>query len=166
MSPYIFILCMERLSRDIDGKVNSGTWDLLKISSQAPSISHRFFADDLTLFAIVNAKNYNTTKATLQLFHSQDGQKVNYTKSRVFFSKNCPTTTKATYVGILGIHEHSSFDKYLVFPMFHKNPSNGDFQYILDNLRKKLARWKNTTLTMAGRVVLANSASKAFPPTP
>lgn len=32
MSPYIFILCMEMLSRIIDGQVNSGLWNPLKIT--------------------------------------------------------------------------------------------------------------------------------------
>lgn len=50
MSPYIFIMCMERLSHLIQQSVGSKVWNSIKISNKVPSLSHIFFADHLTLF--------------------------------------------------------------------------------------------------------------------
>lgn len=77
ISHYIFILCMERLSRIIDAQVNVGTWSPLKISRQEPAISDLFFADDLTLFATTDARNCNAIHDTLHWFHQFAGQKIN-----------------------------------------------------------------------------------------
>ncbi|KAK3219643.1 hypothetical protein Dsin_013613 [Dipteronia sinensis] len=49
LSPYIFVLCMEKLSHTINQKFVKGSWKPVKIS-RGPAISHIFFADDLILF--------------------------------------------------------------------------------------------------------------------
>ena len=51
LSPYIFVLCMERLAHLISTKVQNMGWKPLQIAKNAPKISHLFFADDLVLFA-------------------------------------------------------------------------------------------------------------------
>lgn len=50
LSPYIFILCMETLSRNIIVHQQLGTIRGLKIARNAPQISHMFFADDALFF--------------------------------------------------------------------------------------------------------------------
>lgn len=51
MSPYIFILCMELLSRRINHVVDVLNWTLISITNGGTKVSHLFFTDDLTLFA-------------------------------------------------------------------------------------------------------------------
>lgn len=48
LSPYLFVLCIEKLSHLIADAVNRNVWKPVKTS---PGISHLFFADDLILFA-------------------------------------------------------------------------------------------------------------------
>lgn len=50
LSPYLFILCMERLGHRILQEVQRGKWKGLRFNKQSPTISHLFFADDLILF--------------------------------------------------------------------------------------------------------------------
>lgn len=90
-------------------------------------------------------------------------KKVNLSKSRILFSKNCPTIIRDLSARSLGIKEQHSFGKYLGFPIFHKSPTNIDFQYLLDNMRKKLVGWKKDTLCMAGRLVLAETSLSGVP---
>lgn len=47
MSPYVFVLCMERLSQAINLHVNKGHWKAIKLGRSGPLLSHLFFADDL-----------------------------------------------------------------------------------------------------------------------
>ena len=56
LSPYLFVLCMERLRHLIWDKVSLGEWKLLQISRNGPTISHIFFADDCLLFTKVKGQ--------------------------------------------------------------------------------------------------------------
>ncbi|XP_061376295.1 uncharacterized protein LOC133318322, partial [Gastrolobium bilobum] len=51
LSPYLFVLCMERLAHLISQAVDHRRWKPVRIKRGAPQISHLFFADDLLLFA-------------------------------------------------------------------------------------------------------------------
>lgn len=50
ISPYLFVLCIERLFQAIETKVNEGRWIPIQVSRGGPKISHLAFADDLIFF--------------------------------------------------------------------------------------------------------------------
>lgn len=50
ISPYLFVLCIEKLAHSINDRVESKEWHPLKINRYGPSISHLFFVGDLILF--------------------------------------------------------------------------------------------------------------------
>lgn len=50
LSPYIFVLCMERLSQLISLAVEQHFWKPICLSRNGPPLSHLCFADDLILF--------------------------------------------------------------------------------------------------------------------
>lgn len=114
--------------------------ETIKISRKGPKIYTFFFPDNLTLFATANVENCNTINRIFQHFHAVSGQKVTISKSRLLFSMNYPINTRNLCVKTLGIDELNSFGKYLGFPMFHQKPTNRDFQFIIDNMRKKISR--------------------------
>lgn len=47
LSPYLFVLCLEKLSHMISALVQNRKWRLCKFARGAPVLSHLFFADDL-----------------------------------------------------------------------------------------------------------------------
>ena len=47
LSPYIYVICMERLSHLIEREVSLGAWKPIRASRNGPAISHLAFADDL-----------------------------------------------------------------------------------------------------------------------
>lgn len=51
ISPYLFMLCIERLFHVISLAVENGAWKPVKVTKRGPDISHLAFADDLILFA-------------------------------------------------------------------------------------------------------------------
>lgn len=59
LSPYIFVICMERFSRWIHREVDRGKWRPLKVSRGGTAVSHLFFADDIVLFAEVTEDQIN-----------------------------------------------------------------------------------------------------------
>lgn len=44
-----------------------------------------------------------------------------------------------------------------MIPIFYKKPTNGDFQFILDNINSRLVGWKTNLLNMDGRTTLAKA---------
>lgn len=58
LSPYLFIICMESLTRLINQDINKKFWDPIKIGRVSTEISHLLFADDLVLFVRVDTKNF------------------------------------------------------------------------------------------------------------
>lgn len=51
LSPYIFVLCLERLSQLISNEVVAGLWKAFKFGRTSINVSHLCFADDMLLFA-------------------------------------------------------------------------------------------------------------------
>ena len=49
LSPYIFVLCIERLSHRINQAVSDGRWCPIRLSQNGVPLTHLFFADDLLL---------------------------------------------------------------------------------------------------------------------
>lgn len=94
LSPYIFILCMERLSRRIDWAVDYLLWSPVNMSPRGPQISHHLFADDIVLSAQINETTCRTITNVLTHFGSISGQQINYFKSKNFFFTNTSSANK------------------------------------------------------------------------
>ncbi|CAL2279833.1 unnamed protein product [Prunus armeniaca] len=97
LSPYLFVLCIKKLSHVIYDAVSKNKWRPVKSSQSGPAISHLFFADDLVLFAEASASQAKIMKSCLDLFCSASGQVVNFDKSAIFYSPNtCKEVAKET----------------------------------------------------------------------
>jgi hypothetical protein len=163
MSPYIFVICMDKLSHLISQSVNKGEWKGIKAGRSGPTISHLMFADDLLLFGEANGDQMNCVMRVLNEFCNISGQKVSIEKTSILFSKNVTLETRATLQLISGFRVTSSLGKYLGVPLNGKAPKREDFHYIITRLQNKLATWKASNLSFAGRVTLAKSVMEAIP---
>lgn len=56
MSPYLFVLFMDKLSHLIEEQVEAKRWKSLKLGQQGIMISHLIFTDDLLLFGEANER--------------------------------------------------------------------------------------------------------------
>lgn len=53
--------------------------------------------------------------------------------------------------------------KYLDFSLKHSGSQGQDFGFVLDRVKKKLAGWKASLLSMAGKMVLIQAFSSTIP---
>lgn len=96
-------------------------------------------------------------------FCSKSGQKVNLSKSKIFFSKNLNFQDTEQISQALGIAKTEDIGIYLGAPMIHQRSSKHTFNFILDKMKKKLVGWKANSLSFAGRVTLAQASLSNIP---
>lgn len=88
ISPYLFVLCLERLFHLINQTVSTNSWRPVQISRRGPKISHLAFTGDLILFVEANIEQALVIKRILDTFCISSGQKMSQDKTKIFFSKN------------------------------------------------------------------------------
>jgi len=93
LSPYLLVLCMERLNQIIEDVVIRGTWKPAVASRGGPPLSWLFLADDLLLFGEATVEQARVIKQCLDMFCAALGEKVSPQKYMIFFSKNTQATT-------------------------------------------------------------------------
>ncbi|KAL2924062.1 hypothetical protein RDABS01_015553, partial [Bienertia sinuspersici] len=163
LSPYIFILCMEALTRLINDECDAGNWVPISIGRGKVKLSHLLFADDLVLFGDTSDSTLDAVIKVLNIFHSQAGQKVNNSKSKLYFSKNTPLSVKDDFTQALEVDESSDLGTYLGYPLTDRRPTKAQLEPIISRIQKKLALWKSAHLSKAGRTVLISSTLSAIP---
>lgn len=118
-SPYIFVLCLERISHRLQKEVYRGQWKPLKASRNGPGISHLFFADDLLFFAESSSVQMKVIVECLNDFAKALGQRVNFEKFLVYVSPNCnEDVAKQISIGA-GIPMAGSLERYLGTQLVH-----------------------------------------------
>ncbi|XP_057452893.1 uncharacterized protein LOC130744751 [Lotus japonicus] len=163
LSPYLFVMCMERLSVQIHQLVNSGDWKPIRVSPRGPPISHLLFADDVLLFCEATTAQVQLVADTLQTFCDCSGLKINVSKSKAISSKGVRPEVRSEIRSIAPIPFVRDLGKYLGFPLKSGRSARNRFNYLLENVQKKMASWKTNLLNMAGRVCLARSVIATIP---
>ncbi|XP_020263459.1 uncharacterized protein LOC109839447 [Asparagus officinalis] len=156
LSPYLFVLGMEYLSRSLNALRND---NLFKYHPKCQSlgITHLIFADDLLLFA--KADGYSIMKLfyCLKEFSRVSGLEANPAKCSIYFSgvddglKNQVCSLLNFPEGMLPIH-------YLGLPLISKRLSYLDCSPLLSKISEQFLHWqKKKCLSYAGRIQLIKS---------
>lgn len=103
MSPYIFVLCMDKLSHLIAQEVEEGNWVGLRAGRRGPVISHLMFADDLLLFGRASVSQLECVLRVLNTFCLLSGHQVSKEKTPILFSRNVTGALKRELVQMLGV---------------------------------------------------------------
>ncbi|XP_015970506.1 uncharacterized protein LOC107493982 [Arachis duranensis] len=177
MSPYLFVLCMERLACYISHKVVEGVWKPVSVTMGGPKFSHLMFADDLLLFCqshLMFADDLllfcQATKSQVQMvmyylniFCKASGMKVNLEKSKAFCSKNVTARRRNIFTSVSSIRFALDLGRYLGVNLNHSRISRASFHSVIEKVRGRLANWKGRLLNKAGRLCLINSVAASIP---
>ncbi|KAL0322482.1 UNVERIFIED_CONTAM: putative mitochondrial protein [Sesamum angustifolium] len=163
LSPYMFITYAEILSRLLSYEESIGNLKGIKVSRSAPSISHLFYADDLTIFCRAEEEDAQTVRNCLKKFEQWSSQSTNIRKSFIHFSSNVPNRQRRIIREILQMPECSHQAKHLGLP-FCKPPSRTHvFNEFTEKMMNRLALWKAKNLSRAGKLVLIKNVAQALP---
>ncbi|XP_029143947.1 uncharacterized protein [Arachis hypogaea] len=163
ISPYLFVLCMERLACFISKQVDEGIWDGVAISRGVPRVSHLMFADNLLLFCKAKKSQVQNVVHTLELFCKASGMKVNIEKSKTICSRNISNRRKEMLSSVSHIPFTSDLGKYLRVNLNHPRAARSIFSDSLEKIKNRLASWKGRLLNRAGRLCLIKSVASSLP---
>jgi hypothetical protein len=104
LSPFLFILGSELLSRLLLKEERIGNIKGMKIARASSVINHLLFANDLLLFGKASLLEATSIKGCLDKYCSWSGQSINSRKSSIRFSKNTNPTTTNSILSILSFN--------------------------------------------------------------
>lgn len=163
LSPYLFVLCIEKLFQMITMAVEHNQGHPIQLSRGGPNISHLAFVDDVLLFAEAGVEQIMLMKGILDVFCRVSGQKVSEEKTRIFFSQNANSNLRQQICDNSGFQVTNDLGKYLGVPILHNRVNRRSFQFILDKVDQRLSNWKVKTLSFAGRLTLTKSVLQSLP---
>ena len=147
LSPFLFILAAEVLARLIEREVVNNKINGYKLALDLMPITHLQFADDLFIFAQADVENMGSIKACLDTYSDWSGQKVNFGKSVIIFSKNVNEGVRSQLANYIGIQRSNRKEKYLGIPMASGRDKRAASKEIIDKVRQRLQGWKMKTLS-------------------
>ncbi|KAL6225674.1 hypothetical protein ACLB2K_004523 [Fragaria x ananassa] len=156
LSPLLFCLAEEALSRGLSHLMNSRQLHPISSPRGTCAPSHALFADDIIVFCRGDRSSLAVIMDFLGEYGVNSGQVINKAKSQVFISKHL-SYRHHLIVDLLGIPEGTTPFTYLGVPIFRGKPMVSHFQYIVDKIRLRFSSWKGSLLSMAGRVQLIKS---------
>ncbi|PNX72820.1 ribonuclease H, partial [Trifolium pratense] len=153
LSPLLFCLAEDVLSRSIFKLVADGKLDLIKATRNVNVPSHTFYADDLMIFCKGKISGLTFLKDLFDRYASESGQIINTCKSTII-SRSITQGRLAIIVQLLNFKIGTLPFYYLGVPIFKGKPKVCHLQPIADKIKMKLSAWKASLLSMAGRVQL------------
>ena len=80
------------------------------------------------------------------------------TKSKVWFSPRTPKRIKEQLAGILGLPTTDRIGTYLGTPIFTTRHTASSYQYLVENIRKRIEGWQTKYRSMTGRAILIKAS--------
>lgn len=154
LSHYIFIICMETLSRLLLKGKTDNLIQGFKLKKNSPSISHLFFADDCMLFSKASLSFARNLIKIINIFAKASGQAINFEKSGFFTSSKMHHKHVKLISKDLGIKFLSTSEKYQGTPLFINRDKTKSFQFLIDKFYSRLSNCKRTNLNGDGRTVI------------
>ena len=138
LSPFLFVLVVEVLSRLLHTASSGGLFRGLKVRKDEVHISHLQFADDTIVMCEAQLDYIRNVKKLLQGFQAISGLKVNYQKSGLLVL-GMDDAWKQEALSILGCSLLDLPFNYLGFPLGTSMRLVSSWNPILQKIKQKLA---------------------------
>uniref|UniRef100_A0A2N9FVR5 Reverse transcriptase domain-containing protein n=1 Tax=Fagus sylvatica TaxID=28930 RepID=A0A2N9FVR5_FAGSY len=164
LSPLLFVIVMEALSRLMDRAVRGGYLSGFKVGNSEGGnimVTHLLFADDTLMFCDAVSSQIEQLGCVLTWFEAISGLKINLGKSEMVPVGE--VSNMEALAGILGCHCASLPMKYLGLPLGAKFKETTIWNPIVEKMERRLAGWKRLYLSKGGKVTLIKSTLSNLP---
>ncbi|KAK2416760.1 hypothetical protein QL285_039127 [Trifolium repens] len=153
LSPLLFCIAEDVLSRNISKLVVDGKLKLSKGSRNVHIPSHCLYADDILVYCTGMQSNLIALKELFTRYALASGQVVSASKS-VIYSGGITQTRLSHLAEIFGFSIGFLPFLYLGVPIFKGRPKVTHLQPVTDKIKAKFSAWKASLLSIAGRIQL------------
>ena len=155
MSPYLFVIVMEILSRILAEKASHPDFKF-HWRCEKTKIVNLCFADDLMIFYKGDVFTVQSIKTGLEEFESLSGLSPSPNKSHIFFS-GCDKNMRDEILRVCNFSEGALPVRYLGVPLVSTKLKAADCDQLVERITKRIKSWTNKCLTYAGRGQLIQS---------
>ncbi|KAJ4769205.1 RNA-directed DNA polymerase (reverse transcriptase)-related family protein [Rhynchospora pubera] len=163
LSPYLFILATEILSKLLNQAVQDSEIEGIQLSPGATQITHALYADDLIVSGNVQLQEIQTLRGLLQQFQAITGLKENPEKSHVWFSHATKPEDRDRILNVFSVKCAPEETSYLGCPISTKRYRVRHFQDLKERILNRISGWKLNNLSFAGRVELLRAVLQSIP---
>jgi hypothetical protein len=162
LSPLLFLLVVECLSRFLNEAKSAGNFRGIKISPGL-YISHLLFVDDILIFCDGSRQDIEKLCEGLILFKHATGMEINKQKSSVTLSYLSGEESLYIYARLpFRVFDLDEGLKYLGFQLKPNDYQKTDWRWLIAKLEKRLKCWSHRWLSRAGRLVLVKAVLEAI----
>jgi hypothetical protein len=136
------IIGSEILSKLLLREETLGALHGIKTARSSPPILHLLFVDDVMIFSRANNDEAPVILNCLNTYSHWFGQRIYFSKSAIFYSKNCKPTIKASINRILKLPPILARAKYLGLPLFLDKKKSDSFIKLKERIFAKVTGWK------------------------
>jgi len=163
LSPLLFLLLIEGLSKMISGCKERGTFQGINITKSL-AITHLLFVDDIVIFGSHSCREWEILSEVFKTFSLASGMIINYEKS-VLIPHNISQHIQA-HIHTLFPTRTGSFDTGLKYLGYFIKPNKycvSDWKWLLNKVDHRINTWCNRHLSLGGRLTLLTSVLSAIP---
>jgi hypothetical protein len=150
LSPLLFVVVMEALSRMLIAALNQGNLTGFSVGSrdsEALVVNHLLFADDTLIFCGAQEEQIRHLRCIFLCFEAASGLRINLEKSEI--------------VPIGGVEDLPM--TYLGLPLGASYKSTSIWNGVIEKMERRLAGWKQMYLSKGARLTLSNSTLSNIP---
>ena len=133
LSPFLFILMMEGISKNIKTTTVKGEIKGLKLFDECRTSTHQQFVDDTLLHGTPMVKEAKVYKKILEEFGEALGAEINHSKSMIYFFNTNPAI-QWILANILGFEGKTLPTKYLGVPLMDRACRNITWEGVINKL--------------------------------
>ncbi|XP_052114148.1 uncharacterized protein LOC127745457 [Arachis duranensis] len=152
LSPFLFVLVVDVLSRMIGEAVRNGRISPLLVGRDNIELSHLQFADDTILLCPPDEETVRNYKRLLRCFEMMSGLSINFEKSNLI-PVNCRPEWVTRMCQLLGCQETALPVRYLGISLGANPRLVKTWKPIIDKVEEKLSLWKAKVLSKAGKLL-------------
>lgn len=162
LSPYLFIMVFDVLSRLISKAHSNEAFKGIKLAPTAPYLTHLFFADDAIIFSDDNSALIYQLTSILNCFTKASGQMINTTKSGMICGAKVSEALKRNLFTITTFPTLNNPGKYLGIPADWGRAKSQGLSWVKEKVLARMEGLKGSPLNQAGKEVLLKQWFELF----